>query len=290
MDNVVPKEYVPEIGVYGLAVYCVLCAHVRSSYTATFVARATIAKCLNCSLKTVDRSLAELVRVGLVACRSGKTEGVGTVYILLSPPAIPQGRKSVQTGEKKDVTNDTVIHQIKEGGTPKSQGGISPQSQGGGTSMPSPNRKKNTSTENNTSSSPAELFDPAPGVSKEPPMRKTITDEITRLWEIGNPDVKCEWVPLAFKRLKTLVESRPRWTTEQWLKCVRNRFSSDGINVGEAPEVFIPQLPKYIRSALNEYGKEAKEGGPSGSSRGDKNRAAVDQVVGELDDIIERSR
>jgi len=119
-------------------------------------------------------------------------------------------------------------------------------------------------------------------------MRKTITDEITRLWEIGNPDVKCEWVPLAFKRLKTLVESRPRWTTEQWLKCVRNRFSSDGINVGDAPESFIPQLPKYIRSPLNEYGKEATGG--SNGSRGDKNRAAVDEVLRELDDVIERGR
>ena len=67
VDSSIIKEYGSTIGPYGIAVYCVLVAHADGRGDGIFPSRKTIAEMIDCSIKQVDRKLAQLVEVGLLA-------------------------------------------------------------------------------------------------------------------------------------------------------------------------------------------------------------------------------
>ena len=112
--------------------------------------------------------------------------------------------------------------------------------------------------------------------------RKAVTDEIHRLYQFHNPGIKVPWTPLAFLRLKREIERVRGWTTEQWVVCCRNRYASDGIILGELPESFIPYLSRYVSGPVDRYGKAKGANSGNVSARTARNRAALDEVVGDI--------
>jgi hypothetical protein len=114
------------------------------------------------------------------------------------------------------------------------------------------------------------------------PDRRQITDEIHLLYQFHNPGVKVPWTALAFLRLKREVERVRGWTTEQWVICVRNRYASDGIILGELPESFIPYLSRYISGPMDRYGKAKGANSGNVSARTARNRAALAEVVHDI--------
>jgi hypothetical protein len=125
--------------------------------------------------------------------------------------------------------------------------------------------------------------DDPPTIGNDPtdgsPDRKQIIDEVHRLYQAHNPGIKVPWTDLAFLRLKREVERVKGWTTEQWLDCVRNRYASDGIILGELPESFIPYLSRYISGPMDRYGKAKGANSGNVSARTARNRAALSEVV-----------
>jgi hypothetical protein len=126
--------------------------------------------------------------------------------------------------------------------------------------------------------------DDPPAIGSDPtngsPDRKQIVDEIHRLYQFHNPGIKVPWTDLAFLRMKREVARVKGWTTEQWLDCVRNRYASDGIILGELPESFIPYLSRYISGPMDRYGKAKGANSGNVSARTARNRAALAEVVG----------
>jgi hypothetical protein len=91
-------------------------------------------------------------------------------------------------------------------------------------------------------------------------------------------NLKVPWTPLAWSRLKALIKRMTEmgWSEEQWYECVSNRFASDGIKLGELPEVFIPYLHQYISGPMR---KEIVHGwDPNASARTNRNRQAGEQA------------
>lgn len=60
------------------------------------------------------------------------------------------------------------------------------------------------------------------------------------------------------KALKTLLNDRPFWDVETFLKCLKNYFSSEKTPPGGPPYVYLTRLPRYLYGPLNEYGKMLK--------------------------------
>jgi hypothetical protein len=108
-----------------------------------------------------------------------------------------------------------------------------------------------------------------------------VVAEIDRLYELANPGVDCPWNGLAFGRLKKLLGSAPKWTAEQWLKCVRFRFQSDNIVPGDPPENFIPGLKRYVSGALSEFSRPRREA--QDVKPVSRNAAARDAIIAEID-------
>jgi hypothetical protein len=107
---------------------------------------------------------------------------------------------------------------------------------------------------------------------------------ITQLYELGNPGIKCEWTGLAIKRWKAEQTKRPRWTLEQWLTAVRNRFASDNINVGDPPEMIFPSLPRYVSGPMTQYNRSKRDSDDHRpKTAAERNRAAAESAFADLD-------
>jgi hypothetical protein len=115
--------------------------------------------------------------------------------------------------------------------------------------------------------------------SGEPPDRKRVVALIDALYQSHNPGIKVPWTDLAFLRLKRETERVKGWGTEQWLDCVRNRYASDGIILGELPESFIPYLSRYISGPMDRFGKAKGANSGNVSARTARNRSALAEVV-----------
>jgi len=80
-----------------------------------------------------------------------------------------------------------------------------------------------------------------------------IVDAISDEYQRAN-GVPCPWGnKLAFRRLDELVRGNPKWTADDWIRCVRNRFASEDISPAEAPEAFVRFLPRYVAGPLDRF-------------------------------------
>lgn len=80
-----------------------------------------------------------------------------------------------------------------------------------------------------------------------------IRAEIARLYERANR-LNVPWNGHHGKRLAALLKANPSWPLEAWLRCVHNRFASDGINPAEDPIRWIGKLVNYARGPLDKFG------------------------------------
>jgi len=91
----------------------------------------------------------------------------------------------------------------------------------------------------------------------------------------------CPWNGRIFGQLKHEMSMRPKWTAQDWIRCIENRQVSD-INPGEPPERFIPKLRDFHECPLDRYGKPKA---PQVSARTLRNRDAgqgyADSVIRE---------
>jgi hypothetical protein len=119
---------------------------------------------------------------------------------------------------------------------------------------------------------------------------RRIIDAIERHYKAANPGLAVPWSNLAFVRLKKLLASFTNWGPDEWIRCVGNRFASDGIIPGEPPESFIQHLSKYISGPLNQYGRQKGQSDENVSARTRRNRAALNAALDELDRSYEAAR
>lgn len=83
-----------------------------------------------------------------------------------------------------------------------------------------------------------------------------IRAEIRRLYMAAtNPPLPPPWTGHHGRALDRLLKANPKWPVDVWIRCVRNRFASEDINLGEDPIRWIPRLPDYVRGRLNKFGK-----------------------------------
>jgi len=121
----------PQIGVHGLAVYCVLACMADANRTC-FPSRRTIATKLGISTKSVDRYMAALIEHGLVGVerRTDPETGnpISSVYRLLPVDSETRGRDSQSPPQGlTDATLGTVSPPNKTQGTrPNEQEGVVP--------------------------------------------------------------------------------------------------------------------------------------------------------------------
>jgi len=289
IDNVVIDDHLAKIGVFAYAVYSVMARHCYNAPT-TFISAAKLSKLAGISLRTTQREIQVLVDAKMIVIESGKLSGGVNLYKLCEL-RFPQSGKVVDVAEKPEPISEEGVRQKQQivvSNPVVEGGGYASAALPGTPEDASHNRKKKTINSKPEATTPP-LFEAEVMISPDD-LRKSVIDEIDRLWELANPGVDCAWVGLAFVRLKAELKKRPKWTADQWLTCVRNRFKSDNINAGEAPEFFIPKLPNYIKAPLNQFSKIEPEGGSHGKTPGDRTRNAVAQVLNELDEIAAKTQ
>lgn len=86
------------------------------------------------------------------------------------------------------------------------------------------------------------------------PRHAPIRAEIRRLYFAATDGLPPPWTGRTAKKLDELLKANPSWPVDVWLRCVRNRFASEELNLGEDPIRWIPRLPDYVRGRLNKYG------------------------------------
>jgi hypothetical protein len=99
---------------------------------------------------------------------------------------------------------------------------------------------------------------------------RDLIHEIDRCYEKKNK-VPCPWGNKgSFAKLRSLLRSAPTWGHAEWVRCIRNRFDSDSsrVNLGEAPECFIPRLKDFIAGPRSKFG---------GTQNGDDNAQTTSQ-------------
>jgi len=256
-ENYVVDSYVSRIGAYGFLIFGILNRFSRNGET--FVSLAKIALIGNCSLKTVQREIDTLVRVGLLERRSGKDKGIENIYTLVTPKCteFPQEDKPVEKVADR-LDNDDRSDSENEGGLDNDEGGGRTITAGGLDNDALYNKKNNTINKTKNKTSSGELFtgDDSPSKKRKDPKSdwQAIVARISESYEdkVGQP---CPWDGQAFKKLKTLVDKNKNWPLEIWILCIENRFLSDGVNTGKPPHMFINDLPKYVQGPLDRYGK-----------------------------------
>lgn len=88
------------------------------------------------------------------------------------------------------------------------------------------------------------------GDSRHNPIRELIADLYRRENGLEPP-----WTGHHGKALKRLLDANRTWPVDVWLRCVRNRFASEGINPAADPIGWIKRLPDYARGPLDRFGK-----------------------------------
>jgi len=271
VDAVIVEQLLHTLGTYGLAVYVVLRLYIdrRVNDRTTFIGIGKIAALINCSRRQVSRELDKLVEVRLLRRISGKSEGQENVYEVFDTP-YPPVAESVEGAENKEDGLDIPVagyDSLVPGGMPTEAIGYDNDAQ--------TIRKKENTTKKEKDS--PRLFE----TGAEKSIHTQVVAEIDRLYELANPGVDCPWNGLAFGRLKKLLGSAPKWTAEQWLKCVRFRFQSDNIVPGDPPENFIPGLKRYVSGALSEFSRPRREA--QDVKPVSRNAAARDAIIAEID-------
>ena len=88
------------------------------------------------------------------------------------------------------------------------------------------------------------------------PRHAPIRAEIRRLYFAATePHLPPPWTGRTAKKLDELLKANLQWPADVWLRCIRNRFASEELNLGEDPIRWIPRLPDYVRGRLNKFGK-----------------------------------
>ena len=86
------------------------------------------------------------------------------------------------------------------------------------------------------------------------PRHNPIREEISKFYRSEN-GLEPPWTGHHGKALKRLLDANPSWPAEVWLRCVRNRFASEGINPAEDPIRWIKGLCSYARGPLDRFGR-----------------------------------
>ena len=86
------------------------------------------------------------------------------------------------------------------------------------------------------------------------PRHQPIRKEIAALYRREN-GLEPPWTGHHGRALKRLLDANRTWPLEVWLRCVRNRFATEGINPAEDPIWWIKRLPNYARGPLDKFGK-----------------------------------
>jgi hypothetical protein len=90
------------------------------------------------------------------------------------------------------------------------------------------------------------------------PKHVAVREEIWKAYQTLNAR-SCPWSPAHSRNLALLLKSSPTWTIQQWVACVRNRFSSDAINFAEDPLRWIGKLANYGAGPLDRYNRRKAE-------------------------------
>ena len=80
-----------------------------------------------------------------------------------------------------------------------------------------------------------------------------IREEIAAFYRREN-GLEPPWTGQHGQALKRLLDANPSWPVEVWLRCVRNRFASEGINPAADPIGWLKRLPDYARGPLDKFG------------------------------------
>jgi biotin operon repressor len=91
MHNAIITEYGPQLGAYGIAIYAALCCHAGQDQV-TWVGQKALAATIGCSRAQVQKELAKLKELGVLAVDEQVDERGRTtnLYTLLAPPAVDQ--------------------------------------------------------------------------------------------------------------------------------------------------------------------------------------------------------
>jgi len=85
------------------------------------------------------------------------------------------------------------------------------------------------------------------------PRHHPIREEIAGLYRREN-GLEPPWTGHHGKALKRLLDANRTWPLDVWLRSVRNRFASEGINPAADPIGWIKRLPDYARGPLDKFG------------------------------------
>lgn len=100
-------HYLPKIGVYGLAVYCLMLRH--SENGASSMSHGSLAKEMRSSAGTIKTEISRLMSLGLLSVRSGQIEGSPNVYFVMPIP-LPGSRPDAPPMKEKEELSGLVFH------------------------------------------------------------------------------------------------------------------------------------------------------------------------------------
>lgn len=90
------------------------------------------------------------------------------------------------------------------------------------------------------------------------PRHNLIRQSILELYAHNNPGLKCPWSGRTGTILKRILKQNPSWPVEAFIRCVDNRFASEGVNLSQAPDDWLDnhrsRLVNYARVPLDRFG------------------------------------
>lgn len=307
VNNVLVGGCFPGLDVYAKFTYVVLCYHANNPSNATRMFLGVLAEEVGCSLAKLKLALERLEAAGLVMMESGSGRGKGNTFLLTDaneaarkqsqgglfpeedqkkePPdgpferekGPPDGSFSAESSHVVAPVYKTTAKTKEEKTTTIQPPPSEPSGVDGAERPPEEGRPEGPSQANGALRDDSGAIGDGSKESKH----TAIKAEIFRLYLEHNPGVeKVPWDGLAGARLNVMM-GKSGWTVEQWCRCIRNRYASDGINVGEWPQDFIPYLGRYIAGPLDRFNK-----GPSHENvnpRTARNREAVRAVYEQID-------
>lgn len=289
INNAITREYGAILDIYARFIYTVLAQHANNSSNSCRVFLQTLADESTCGLTKVKKCIKQLEEAGLIRIESGKGRNRANTFYLLKVgrvATLDRSHGDLFTTEKGRVATDVFKTKAETEVNKTKAEEVPAEPPSGPTTAPPPVGGPNTPPD------PPEphLRQPSANgeVPKKPPQRaeddrQRIVDEIHVQYQAHNPGIQVPWTPLAFLRLKREVERVKGWTIDQWVECVRNRFESDGIISGELPESFIPYLSRYISGPIDRYRNVKGGTNVSVNARTARNRAAVEEVLRDID-------
>jgi len=104
VDNEIVDNYASQIGAYGVAVYCVLCRHVRNENQQVKLSARDIGAALGISHDRVRKSLTDLVGVDLIHHEVPERSGPGLISTITLLDAKTTGRHTSSSVGELDAT------------------------------------------------------------------------------------------------------------------------------------------------------------------------------------------